>query len=69
MVRRVYLDREFASYNVVDWLRERSDTPAFPLRVGSRWRERGQKPYVARHTFRVPKDRRPPLVSGVHAVL
>jgi len=71
-VRRVYLDREFATYGVVAWLRERGYTAIFPLRVGSRQRkrwEKGQKSYVSEHTFRDPKRRRPPLTFRVHVVV
>lgn len=71
-VRRVYLDREFAIYDVVAWMRERGYTTIFPLRLGSRQKarfERGQKSYVSEHTLRDSKRKRPPLTFRVHVVV
>ncbi len=71
-VRRVYLDREFAIYDVVSWLREKGYTTIFPLRLGSRQRERlqvGQKSYVTEHTLKDSKRKRPPLTFRVHVVV
>lgn len=71
-IGRLYLDREFYSYEVISWLQGQGLTVILPLRLGSRQRkkwERGQRSHTGEHTMKDPKRRRAPITVPVHVVV
>ncbi len=71
-IGRLYLDREFYTYEVLNWLRHEGLTVVVPLRLGSRQRKRwehGQKSYVSEHTLKDSKGRGAPLPLRIHVVV
>jgi putative transposase len=71
-IGRLYLDREFYTYDVLAWLSGEGRTVIVPLRLGSRQRkrwERGQKSYVSEHTLKDSKGKGAPLPLRVHVVV
>jgi putative transposase len=71
-IGRLYLDREFYTYEVLAWLSGQGRTVIVPLRLGSRQRKRwehGQKSYVTEHVLKDSKGRGPPLPLRIHVVV
>lgn len=71
-IARLYLDREFYTYDVLAWLTGQGRTVIVPLRLGSRQRkrwERGQRSYVTEHTMGDAKGGGPPLPLRIHVVV
>jgi putative transposase len=71
-IGRLYLDREFYTYEVLSWLRHEGLTVIVPLRLGSRQRKRwehGQKSYVSEHLLKDSKGRGAPLPLRIHVVV
>lgn len=71
-VRRIYLDREFYTYDVLTWLHAQGLVAVFPLRLGSAQRKRwgrGNKAYATEHTIRDPRRKRPLFTFRVHVVV
>ncbi len=71
-IERLYLDREFHTYDVLAWLQGQGLTVVLPLRLGSRQRkrwERGQKSYVVQHSIRDPRKKRGPITFRIHVVV
>jgi putative transposase len=71
-IGRLYLDREFYTYEVLSWLKHEGLTVIVPLRLGSsqrkRW-EHGQKSYVGEHLLKDSKGRGAPLPLRIHVVV
>ena len=71
-IGRLYLDREFYSYDVLSWLSGQGRTVIVPLRLGSRQRKRwehGQKSYVTEHVLKDSRGRGAPLPLRIHVLL
>ena len=71
-IGRLYLDREFYTYEVLSWLSAQGRTVIVPLRLGSRQRKRwehGQKSYVSEHTLKDSKGKGVPLPLRIHVVV
>ncbi len=71
-IGRLYLDREFYTYDVLAWLSGEGRTVIVPLRLGSRQRrkwEHGQKSYVSEHTLKDSKGKGGPLPLRIHVVV
>lgn len=71
-IGRLYLDREFYTYEALSWLSGQGLTVIVPLRLGSRQRkkwEHGQKSYVSEHTLKDSKRRGAPLRLRIHVVV
>ena len=71
-IGRLYLDREFYTYEVLSSLSAQGRTVIVPLRLGSRQRKKwdhGQRSYVTEHSLKDSKGRGPPLPLRIHVVV
>jgi putative transposase len=71
-IGRLYLDREFYTYDVLSWLNGQGRTVIVPLRLGSRQRkkwEQGRKSHVGEHTLKDSKGRGAPRPLRIHVVV
>ena len=71
-IGRLYLDREFYTYEVLSWLSGQGRTVIVPLRLGTRQRKRwehGQKSYVTEHVLKDSKKKGAPLSLRIHVVV
>ncbi len=71
-IARLYLDREFYCYDVLEWLSGQGRTVIVPLRLGSRQRKRwehGKESYVTEHVLKDSKGRGAPLLLRIHVLV
>ncbi len=71
-IGRLYLDREFYSYEVLSWLSGQGRTVIVPLRLGLRQRkkwEHGQRSYITEHLLKDSQGRGCPLPLRIHVVV